>query len=68
MNRNENEIVNDPFKVFVRIRPFLERELIIDKDNEKSIKDRERDRLIYNKNGIKVEENMVNQHQKLIKN
>ncbi len=27
MNKNENEIANDPFKVYLRVRPLLEREL-----------------------------------------
>jgi len=59
MIRNENEIVNDPFKVYVRIRPILERENYLDKEDEKSIKDRDKENFTYHKNGIKVEDNMV---------
>ena len=59
MIRNENEIVNDPFKVYVRIRPILEREINLDKEDEKSLMDRDKDNFTYHKNGIKVEDNMV---------
>ncbi len=31
MIKNENENLNDPFKVYVRIRPFLEKEIGYDK-------------------------------------
>jgi len=43
MNKNSNDVIVDPFKVYLRIRPFIERELNGDQ----------------NRSALKVENNLV---------
>jgi hypothetical protein len=50
MIKNENEIVTDPFKVYVRVRPFLEREIAPEGEGKVNP----------NKNAVVVEDHLVN--------
>ena len=59
MSKNENEFLNDPFKVYVRIRPMLDKEVNYDKESEQSSRDLEIEKSSSYKTGIKVVDNMV---------
>ena len=56
---SKNELLNDPFKVYVRIRPMLDKEDNYDKDSEQSMRDVDREKSFSLKKGIKVVDKMV---------